>query len=306
MKKKTSDQNESQANSPIGENIVLKLVVPEAKAKQVYQKVLTNTAGHVTVPGFRKGKAPTRLVEDQIGATVIIDKVLENVLPEIYAEAVKEAKITPLVHPHLEIQKIPEHGDWVISAATAVAPVVVLGDWKKLVKTTGKEFEEAEKKEKSSASKKETDTKEQQKEAKPDNRDERKMSFLFGKLIQTINPKIAPLLLEHEARRQIEEFAKHLAEHHVELNQYLQGTGKTIEQLQQDYAASGLASLQIEFVLNAISDELKVSVSEEEISELLGEGVKKIAAETRERLEENAKQILTRRKTVEEIKSLFD
>lgn len=280
MKKKQAD-----LNSPIGENTSLTISIPRELQEKAYAKVLGKIAALVTVPGFRKGKAPMKLVEEQVGRAKIVDQVLEDVIPDLYAEAVKKAGIAPLVHPHLSVKELPEDGDWVIEAETAVAPTVELGDWKKVIAKSGKEYTKDEKK-----------SEEEQKQEK--------LSFVLGKLLENVNPKIAPLLIEHEARRQIEEFARHLAEHRIELDQYLASTKKTVQSLQEEYTAASLASLQLEFVLNAITAELDPKPSDEEIAKLLGDGIKKLSKEEQKRLEDYARQTLSRQATIEEIRSI--
>jgi FKBP-type peptidyl-prolyl cis-trans isomerase (trigger factor) len=293
MKKTTEPTNQS----PIGENTVLTLTVPKETHKKAYKSSLQRISSIVTVPGFRKGKAPTNLVETHVGSAKILDQVLEDVLPEIYSKAVTEAGIVPLVQPHLEVKELPPEGDWVVTASTAVAPTVTLGDWKKIVTTAGKEF----KKQQTDASTKKS---EDQKEPSTEEVEQQQLSFVFGKLIEAVNPKIAPLLLEHETRRQIEEFARHLASHRMELDQYLQATGKTVEALQQEYAASSVATLQLEFVLDAVTTELDPKPTEKEVQDLLGKEVTKLPAKEQKRYEEEAQRVLRRRSVINSIKEL--
>lgn len=291
MKKDTT----KTPDSPIGENTVLTLTIPMSVHKKAYGTSLQRIAGVVTVPGFRKGKAPTNLVETQVGPAKILDQVLEDVLPEIYAQAVKKAGIVPLVQPHLEVKELPPEGDWTIQASTAVAPKIVLGDWKKIATSAGKEFSPQKATEGSEG---------EEKKPTAEEVDQQKLSFVFGKIIESINPKIAPLLLEHETRRQIEEFARHLASHRMELDQYLQATGKTVETLQQEYAASSVATLQLEFVLDAITSEMDPKPTEKEIEELLGKEVEKLPPKEKKRYEEEALRILKRRSVISSIKEL--
>lgn len=277
--------------SPIGQNTILTLTVPLAAHQEQYRQSLAALAAQVTVPGFRKGKAPHPLVEAQIGPSRIIDRVLEKLLPDIYARAVESAGISPLVQPRMEIKDLPTDGDWIIEAQTAVRPEVVLGDWKKAIKGAYKAHAKEH-------------THEESGETTPESVEQHLLSYTLQKLVQVVNPKIAPALVEQETRHQIEELAKQLASHRLELEAYLKTTGKTVESLQREYAASSLVSLQVEFVLQAVEDELAPEVSAAEISALFGESGEKLPEKTKKSLEGEAKRVIRRRKTLETIKAL--
>lgn len=285
MKKTTSSP---KADSPVGENYVLKLTIPRSVHEPKYKQILAKTVQVVTVPGFRKGKAPANLVEDQIGATNILDKVLEDVLPTIYAKAVEEAGIAPLVPPQVKIVSINPNEDWTVEAHTALAPKVTLGDWKKIVKESHKSH----------------DGHDHAKDMSPEELEQHELTTIFEALIKHTNPAIPPLLVEHEAKRQIEDFARNLATHRIELDQFLQSTGKTVEALQQEYMISALANMQVEFTIQAITEELSPEVTDEEIDEVLGKKLQEFAKESQARIKEQATEVAKRKKTLKNLTAM--
>ena len=64
---------------------------------------LEHVAKKVTIPGFRKGKAPASLVEQQVGRHVILQEAIEHLIPEAYEEALKSESITAFAEPHIEL-----------------------------------------------------------------------------------------------------------------------------------------------------------------------------------------------------------
>ncbi len=64
---------------------------------------LEHVAREVTLPGFRKGKAPKTLVEQQVGRHVILQEAIEHMIPEVYQEALKLESITAIAEPHIEL-----------------------------------------------------------------------------------------------------------------------------------------------------------------------------------------------------------
>ena len=67
---------------------------------------LEHVAREVTLPGFRKGKAPRTLVEQQVGRHVILQEAIEHLIPEAYAEALKQESITAVAEPHIELMGV--------------------------------------------------------------------------------------------------------------------------------------------------------------------------------------------------------
>lgn len=273
--------------SPIGKNDSFVLTVPKALQSEAYTRHRALLATKVTLPGFRKGKAPAHLVESHIGSESIVQKVLEEVLPKLYSEAISEKKLAPVVEPHFSITNAPLDGDWEIQVTIAQAPVVDVSSWEKIVSKSKKDFVQSKKDE------------------TPEQFEERTLSHIWGALLKDINPQIPPLLLEHETRHQIEEFASRLASHKLDLDTYLQSSHMTIQELQKEYTARSLAVLQAEFITLALIKLLNPLVSEKEIDDLLGDEGKKLPKEYLERAKHDARHMLERKSVQTSLQKAF-
>ena len=86
----------------------------------------------ITVPGFRKGKAPRKLIEKTYGEGIFYDDAIDAVLPEAYDEAVKELGLEPVDMPKVDVKEIGKDKDLVILAIVTVKPEVKLGEYKGL------------------------------------------------------------------------------------------------------------------------------------------------------------------------------
>ena len=86
----------------------------------------------ITVPGFRKGKAPRKLIEKTYGEGIFYDDAIDSVLPEAYDEAVKELGLEPVDMPKVDVKEIGKDKDLVILASVTVKPEVKLGEYKGL------------------------------------------------------------------------------------------------------------------------------------------------------------------------------
>ncbi len=86
----------------------------------------------ITVPGFRKGKAPRKLIEKTYGEGIFYDDAIDSVLPGAYDEAVKELGLEPVDMPKVDVKEIGKDKDLVILASVTVKPEVKLGEYKGL------------------------------------------------------------------------------------------------------------------------------------------------------------------------------
>lgn len=88
------------------------------KATQaVYQKQVKN----MNIPGFRKGKAPRSIIEKMYGKGIFFEDAINDLLPEAYSEAVKEAGIQAVGQPEFDIVSIDDNG-LAMSAKVYVKP----------------------------------------------------------------------------------------------------------------------------------------------------------------------------------------
>ena len=93
---------------------------------------------NIQLPGFRKGKAPRKMIESMYGAHVFYEDGLEEIFPEIYQFAVVEQGVKAIGRPSLTDMNISEEGIVTITITTEVYPEVTLGEYK------GLEIEKAE------------------------------------------------------------------------------------------------------------------------------------------------------------------
>jgi trigger factor len=83
----------------------------------------------VSVPGFRRGKAPRLILEQHIGKGALLEEALEELIPRLYSEAIDLQKIEPIEQPQIEIiQTEPV----IFKAVVPVKPTVELGDYHNL------------------------------------------------------------------------------------------------------------------------------------------------------------------------------
>src|SRR5690554_826297 len=114
------------------ENNVAKLeiqVSPEDFAKAM-EKAYKKNVKRFNIPGFRKGKAPMKIIEVQYGEGVFYEDAFDFVFPEAYRKAIEENNLEPVAQPDIDIETISKAEGLVIKAEVAVKPEVELGEYK--------------------------------------------------------------------------------------------------------------------------------------------------------------------------------
>ena len=106
----------------------------ESGVNKAYMKARKN----IMIPGFRKGKAPRKMIEAMYGAHVFYEDGLEEIFPEVYDFAVVGQDVKAVGRPSLTDMDISEEGIVTITITTETYPEVTLGDYK------GLEVEKAE------------------------------------------------------------------------------------------------------------------------------------------------------------------
>ena len=115
------------------ENSTVELVieVPAAEFDAAVEKAYRKNKGSISVPGFRKGKAPRKIIESMYGAGVFYEDAIDEVYPSAYAEAVKEQGLDVVAYPSVEIVSVGKEG-LTFKAIVTVKPEVKLGEYKGL------------------------------------------------------------------------------------------------------------------------------------------------------------------------------
>lgn len=115
------------------ENVVkVDIEVPAKEAVNYYNSAAKRLAQFVNIPGFRKGKAPRNVLEQHIGEERIKHEALENALPRIFADVVKENDFDVVAQPYVESYTFNVGEDLKITAKIELRPEVTLGEYKGL------------------------------------------------------------------------------------------------------------------------------------------------------------------------------
>ena len=112
--------------------VKLTFAVPAEKFEEGLKAAYHKTAKRFNIPGFRRGKAPMKVIENYYGPSVFYEEALDAILPDIYSEAVKEHDLKVVDRPEIDVQQIGRGQELQFTAEVFVRPDVELGEYKGL------------------------------------------------------------------------------------------------------------------------------------------------------------------------------
>nr|DAJ48633.1 MAG TPA: trigger factor [Caudoviricetes sp.] len=116
------------------QKVVLTIEVVAAELDKAEERACKRFASQVNIPGFRKGKAPRKIVEQHVGKQTVLQEAFDYfIAPEALAEALKDQKMEDIVtRPDIETVTLEEGKDVVFKATVVPRPEVKLGEYKGL------------------------------------------------------------------------------------------------------------------------------------------------------------------------------
>lgn len=273
--------------------IELTITIPAKKVKSAYDKTLVDLTNKAEIKGFRKGKAPSKLVEDKLGQKTISEEVFKALIPEVYIEAIKEHQLKPILNPQVQVITTEADKDWQIKAITCELPEVKLGKYEE-------EIRKANASDKIWIPGKDKKAKDQ----KPT--EEEKLAKIFKNLLSSCSLQIPELLVQEEVNRMLSRLIDQTARLGLTVEQYLASAGKSIEKIKEEYRQQAEESLKLELILLAIAEDKKITAADSEVDKMIAAAPDKETQKRLETPEQKAyiRQLLRKRQVIDSLSSL--
>lgn len=269
--------------------IQLNISIPWPKVEEARKGLVQNLSQSAKVPGFRKGKAPQKLVNENINEGQVREDILKNLLPETYIAAIEEHKIRPIVNPKIHVEKLDDHEDWTYTALTCEMPKVDLGEYKKEITKI------------SAKNKIVTSPSDAEKTA---GESDANFEEIMKTLLESAKVTIPSLLSDQEVDRLLSQTLQEIKSLGLTLEQYMASTKKTPEDLRNEYKQKAENDIKLEFILQEIADTEKLTVSELEVVEAISKAKDPMEKQHLEANRPMLTNILRQQKTLDFIRSL--
>ena len=108
----------------------LVIEVPAQEFEKALDEAYKKSRNKIAMPGFRKGKAPRKMIEKMYGASVFYEDAANIIIPDAYENAAKESGLEIVSQPEIEVEQIEKGTPFIFAATVAVKPEITLGEYK--------------------------------------------------------------------------------------------------------------------------------------------------------------------------------
>ena len=108
----------------------LEIEIDSAQFEEAMERSYKKNVKQINIPGFRKGRAPRKIIEKYYTEAIFYDDAINFAVPGAYDKAVEESGIEPVEMPEIDIVKLEKGENFVFSALVTVRPEVTLGEYK--------------------------------------------------------------------------------------------------------------------------------------------------------------------------------
>jgi len=267
------------------------ITIPWEEIKKSYDNFFEKAAAEIQIKGFRKGKAPKKIIEEQLDKSKIYSQVIQEIIPKYYEEIIKTNNFRPLITPKITLVSAEENSDWEVKILICEEPQLDLGNYKDSLAKLNKNV-------------KIWVPGEKQKEEDKNKNKEEKIQKIVKWFLENIKIELSDLVIEEEVNRRLSELIEQTQKVGLTVDQYLASIQKTPEELKNEYRKQALEIWQLELILNKISEEEKIVVENKEIDEL----IQKVPSEEEKRALEEKRYLLAsvirRQKTLDFLANL--
>ncbi|MDD3998610.1 MAG: trigger factor [Candidatus Shapirobacteria bacterium] len=225
-------------------SFTIELTLGAADIKKEYEHVLAEIQTSFEKKGFRKGKAPLDVVEQNISPQQVIEEVLNHLLPKTYKEIIDEHKLKPITEPTIKIktEKLSLDSDWVLEMESAELPPVNINP----------QFFD---------------------EIKPLNKDQKndqkvKTDKIIDLILKHTQIELPGVLLNNDVNRRLSDLVEHLDSAKLSIDQYLKSKNTTLPKYREELESQIKKDWTLNLAINQIAVDKKIKVEEKEINDI--------------------------------------
>lgn len=282
--------NQNLTNS----QVELKIEVPAEEFQGFIDKAVLDLGQNVEVEGFRKGKAPKKVIEEKIGQEKILQHAAQDCIKQNYVKAVKEQKIEPLGQPAVEILKMASGNPFEFKVKVAVLPEIKLADYKKIASQV--------KKQEVKITQAEMDKLIQEKERKEK---DRLRQEILDKIAQASQLEIPEILIESEKNRMLQDIKMQVPQMlGVSFEEYLKKIEKTEKEMLDSLLPEAEKRVKNSLILREIEKKEDVKVQEQELDAEMQKISKMMPGLDKNQLKEYTESVIKNEKTFQLLEDL--
>jgi len=232
---------------------IFNIILSKDDIKKEYDLTLKSVQSNFETKGFRKGKAPLDLVEQQISAAKIIEEVASKLISQKYDQKIKENNLKPIIQPQIKILNPPIslEKDWEIEITGCELPEINIDPKYKteIIKINSKNSEN-----------KKTDEHDH-------NHD--KLDQIIEALTKHCQVDLPKILIDSDVENRMSQLVDQTAQAGITVTQYLKTKNQTLDQYKTLVTEQIAKEWLLNLAIDKISKDQKIEVSKEDIENLV-------------------------------------
>jgi FKBP-type peptidyl-prolyl cis-trans isomerase (trigger factor) len=239
--KTNSTDLKKQSNKLFTLNLDIKLI----DIKKEYQEHLKNFQNNFETKGFRKGKAPLDVVEQNISPEKLFEEVASHLISNVYGEKIKEYGLKPIVQPQIKFisKDVDFDHDWQVEITSCELPDIKLND-KYLTEIKNINSDK-------------TITDENQ-----------KIEKIIEVLVKNGQVELPEILIESDIQNQLTQLIDQSRQAGISVSDYLKNKNLTLEQYKENLKKQLIKEWTLNLAITQIAKEQKIEVSEKEVTDI--------------------------------------
>lgn len=249
--------------------VEIKSSIPAAEFSEAIKEALASLKEEATLPGFRKGSAPEKLVRERVGEAALLAEAAEHAIGHAYGHILEAEKVDAVGHPKVTITKMAEGNPLEFTVVTAVVPKIAKLDYKKIAaKENAKPAEAvavADDELKREQEKAKDLTKEDLLKAKEYRAKEKRRLELVDALAEGMEVVIPAVLVESELSRMLDQMKHDIERMGLSFADYLKHLGKKEEDLKKEWKKDAEKRIKLDLALDHIAKAEKIEADKEKV-----------------------------------------
>lgn len=241
-------------------------IAKEDVAKE-FDHALDHLITNFEAEGFRKGNVPKEIAKAKISKEEIFHHAIEHLLPPIYAEIIKKEELQPITNPKIDLVSAKEGEDWILKISIAQKPEIKLADYKKFASSLKKDVKKDDIWVPGKDGKEPT---EKEKQIKEETKKREFLNKVFEHLLEKSKIEISGLVIEGEVNNRLTQLIDDVRKIGMSIENYLKTKNETMESLKEKVTKEIEEMYKMEFILDKIAEDEKITVEEKDINQIIG------------------------------------
>ncbi|MDD4026926.1 MAG: trigger factor [Candidatus Shapirobacteria bacterium] len=223
----------------------LTLDIKSSDIKNEYQEHLKHFQSNFETKGFRKGKAPLEVVEQNISPEKLFEEVASHLISHAYSKKIKENGLKPIIQPQIKFisKDVDFDHDWKVEVTSCELPEI---------KLSNKYLDEIKK---INSDKENTD-------------ENKKIEKIIDVLVENGKVELPEILIESDTQNQLSQLIDQARQAGISVNDYLKNKNLTLEQYKENLKKQLTKEWTLNLAITQIAKEQKIEVSEKEVTDI--------------------------------------